>query len=328
PLRGEGAEQGCIDVTELQVLLERYRGQVNYVAISVVSNVTGILNPVTEITRIAHQHDAMVVVDGAQSVAHLGTQLSRDDAQCEVDFFCFSGHKLYTPTAPGVLVAKQVILDELEGQDLGGGSVEAVSYYDYQLLTEFPDKEQSGTPNIVGAIALAAVMKQLHEYGFDRIEQHDRELTKELYEALGTLPHIVVYGAAKTDRIGALAFNHNEIDHGLLAAILSDYYAIAVRNECFCAHPYVSSMMKQTLWILDLTDIPEAEQQAYINRKRGMVRASLSLYNNSAEIEALVAALNEINDRIDALRKHYIALEDGSYRHKSFSIDWQTQLPL
>ncbi|NND83428.1 MAG: aminotransferase class V-fold PLP-dependent enzyme [Gammaproteobacteria bacterium] len=326
PLVGEDVHQGPIDVEECRALLERFSGQVNYLAFSAVSNVTGILNPITELTRLAHQHGAYVLVDGAQAVPHLRSQLSRDDATCEVDFFCFSGHKLYTPTSPGVLIAKQEVLENLSGQDLGGGSVEAVSFYDYQLLSHYPDKEQSGTPNIVGAVALAAVFQEFVDYGFDLIEQHDKELMQEMVDAMSTLPHIIIYGCTKSPRIGALAFNHELIDHGLLAAVLNDYYGIAVRNECFCAHPYVSSMMKQTLWQLDLSTVPESEQQAYINLKRGMVRASLSLYNTSADVEALIAALSDINGRIDSLRRHYDALPDGSYQHRDFAMDWRDYL--
>ena len=328
PLRGDGALQGEIDLQELETLLRRYKGEVNYVAFSAVSNVTGILNPVAEITRLAHQFDALVLVDAAQYVAHQPTALSQQNGAAEVDFYCFSGHKLYCPASPGVLVAKKSILQQLSGQDLGGGSVEAVSYFDFQLLADYPEREQSGTPNIVGAIALAAVMSELDQFGFDNIADHDRALMRELYEAMSTLPRITLYGAENAERVGALAFNHEDIDHGLLAAILNDYYAIAVRNECFCAHPYVSSMMKQTLWQLDLDDIPNDRQQAYINRKRGMVRASLSLYNSTEDIEALIAALTEIGHRYSSLLDQYEPLDDGSWIHKEFKLDWREHLAL
>ena len=326
PLEGEGAEQGAIDVVELEVLLKRYKGQVNYIAFSSVSNVTGIANPVKLITRLAHQHDALVLVDAAQSVAHQSTKLSQGDATEEVDFLVFSGHKLYTPTAPGVLVAKRSILSQLGGQDLGGGSVDDVSYYDYQLSADYPSKEQSGTPNIVGAIALARVMQALQHYGFNKIETEEHALSNELRDALLSIPNIRIYGDPKAARTSAIAFNHTQIDHGLLAAILNDYYAIAVRNECFCAHPYVSSMLKEELWELDLSGIPENEQTQYIKQKRGMVRVSMSLYNTSADIDALVKALDEINHKIEILRENYRPCEDGSYRHKSFLIDWREQL--
>jgi selenocysteine lyase/cysteine desulfurase len=326
PLCNNGDQQGCIDLQETEALLIKYQGQVNYLAFSGVSNVTGIVNPSLEITRLAHKYDTLVLVDGAQSVAHCATHLSHDDAASEIDMFVFSGHKLYTPTAPGILVAKKQLLASLTGQDLGGGSVADVSYYDYQLLNEFPHKEQSGTPNIVGAIALARVMQSLHQYGFKKIEHHAKQLGLELFDALSSLSFIQVYGDPSQHRIGAISFNHTGIDHGLLAAILNDYYAIAVRNQCFCAHPYVSSMLKETLWQMDLSDIADDQHEMLINAKRGMVRVSISLYNTSADIEALIRALNEISHNIEKYQEHYQAQQDGSYQHKTFKIDWLKQL--
>jgi len=328
PLKGDGSNQGAIDTAALQRLLEKHKGQVNYIAFSAISNVTGIINPVVEITRLAHQYDALVLVDAAQSVAHQATTISDHDPLNEIDFLVFSGHKLYTPMAPGVIIAKKAILTAMQGQDLGGGSVENVSYYDFQLLNDYPDREQSGTPNIVGAVALAKVMQALQNYGFDKIHQHNRRLLGQLQKSLKALPKITVYGDQNAERLGALAFNHHDIDHGLLAAILNDYYSIAVRNECFCAHPYVSSMIKEELWELDLSDIPEERQQAFINRKRGMVRASISLYNNAQDIDRLLSALHDIEQKIDEYRPLYKALEDGSYQHLTFSVDWQKQLDI
>ncbi|MEM7360764.1 MAG: aminotransferase class V-fold PLP-dependent enzyme [Pseudomonadota bacterium] len=326
PLNGNGAEQGAIDLVETEKLLAKHQGQVNYLAFSSVSNVTGIRNPVAEIIQLAHQYDALVLIDGAQAVAHGPTRLSQANAAAEADMFVFSGHKLYTPMAPGVLIAKKQLLETLSGQDLGGGSVADVSYYDYQLLTEYPHKEQSGTPNIVGAIALARVIEELQTHGWDEIANHAKTLSQELMEALSSLPNIVVYGDPQLPRTGAITFNHSKIDHGLLAAILNDYFGIAVRNECFCAHPYVSSMLKEALWQLDLSEIPEAEHEAYINRKRGMVRVSLSLYNTSADIEALISALDEIDHRIEEFTAHYTPQHDGSYLHGTFKQDWREQL--
>ena len=193
----------------------------------------------------------------------------------DIDFFIFSGHKVYTPMAPGVLIAKQSLLKPLSGQDLGGGSVSDVNFHDYNLFERFPDREQAGTPNIVGATALAHVFKSLACYGFQTIEEHALKLTKQLISGLTKITGISIYGDTSLNRIGAVSFNHSDIDHGLFAAILNDYFAIAVRNECFCAHPYVSTLLKEELWSLDLDDISDDEQEAYINRKRGMVRACL-----------------------------------------------------
>ena len=175
PLIGEGAEQGAVDLSAYEALLIKYQGKVNYIAVSLVSNVTGIINPLLKMTQLAHQYGALIVVDGAQAVAHLPLKLSQTKQVDEVDFFIFSGHKLYAPSSPGVLIAKKTLLEQMDGQDLGGGSVSAVSYYDYQFHAQFPDREQSGTVNIIGAIALAAVMQALSKYGADNIYRHSRK---------------------------------------------------------------------------------------------------------------------------------------------------------
>ena len=321
---GQYSNLGAIDLIELEALCRKHSGNINYIAVSSVSNVTGIRNPIKDIAKIAHAHGALIVVDAAQGVAHMPSNISDGD----IDFFIFSGHKVYTPMAPGVLIAKRCLLKALSGQDLGGGSVSDVSFHDYNLFQRFPDREQAGTPNIVGAAALAHVFKSLAAYGFQTIEEHALKLTKQLISGLSEITGISIYGDISLNRIGAVSFNHDNIDHGLFAAILNDYFAIAVRNECFCAHPYVSTLLKEELWSLDLDDIPDMEQEAYINRKRGMVRASVSLYTDEKDIIRLLSAINNIVNNIDQYKPHYEVNEDGSYHHKTFVIDWQSELSL
>jgi len=324
PTLGEGANAGALDLEFLAKFCQEHSDTVNYVAVSSVSNVTGVRNNIKEICRIAHQYSILVLVDGAQSVAHGETHLDQLDA----DFLVFSGHKIYTPMAPGVMVAKRALLQQLEGQDLGGGSVSTVSPYDYEFVENESDKEESGTPNIVGAIALAAVLNQLMEYGLERVEAHDQAISEYAQVKLTDNNQLTVYADSSLARTGALAFNHSQLDHGLLAAILNDYFAIAVRNECFCAHPYVSSLLKDELWELDLSDVDEAEQESFINRKRGMVRVSFSLYNTKADIDRLALAINSIEKKPDHYSKNYTPQPDGSYIHNEFSLDWQTELGL
>ena len=326
PLTGTGAEQGGIDLVALENLLIKYAGAVNYLAISAVSNVTGIITPIKEACALAHQYGALVLVDGAQSVAHRGSFISDKKQECEPDFFVFSGHKIYCPTSPGVLVAKVSCLEHLAEQDLGGGSVADVSYFDYELLPSYPDREQSGTPNIAGAIGLAAVLQALGAIGFDNIEQHDQQLINYLLTEINKNPLVHVYGDPSAERIGAISINHRDIDHGLFAAILNDYYAIAVRNECFCAHPYVSSMLKQSLWEIDLSGIDEQDQQAHVNAKRGMVRISISAYNTKKDIDELLRSIALIEEKIEEYRPHYSLQADGSYTHNSFKLDWRAEL--
>ena len=321
-LTGSGNQLGTIDLDLFEDQLKTNLGHVNYVAVSSVSNVTGIKNPVRKMAQLAKKYDAKIIVDGAQSVAHLPTDLD----QTEIDFFIFSGHKVYTPMSPGVLVANKSSLEELGEQDLGGGSVSTVSYHDYQLAENYPDREQSGTPNILGAIALGSVVKALAEFGFPAIQENEVKVMSTLLRELNKNPNITVYGDRSLARTGAVAFNHKDIDHGLLAAMLNDYFAIAVRNECFCAHPYVSSLLKEELWELDLSDIAEDQHENYINRKRGMVRASVSAYTTEADVLSLVQSIQKIEQKFDEWGSQYTALPSGAYVHQSFSLDWENVL--
>lgn len=325
PLTGTGIRQGTIDLKETEKLLKTHQDHVNYLTFSAVSNVTGIVNPADDLTKLAHRYGALVIVDGAQSVAHQDTRFTTVNPDDSVDFFVFSGHKIYCPNAPGVMLAKRALIENMQGQDLGGGAVSDANYFDFTFAA-LPDREQAGTPNIIGTIALARVLEQLFSIGKSNIRQHSKSLINELNQKLREIENLTVYGDDLAPKLGAITFNHSEIDHGLLAAILNDYYAIAVRSGCFCAHPYVSSLLKEQLWQLDLSDIPIDQQDAFINRKRGMVRASLSLYNTSQDISRLVSALLDINAKIDELAQHYTASPDGSYHHHSYLPEWRKEL--
>ena len=322
PLSGEHKNLGAIDLEQLEKLCAEYADQVNYIAVSSVSNVTGIQNPIAEICEIAHRYGIFVVVDAAQSVAHLPSQVDKLGA----DFWVFSGHKLYTPSSPGVMIAKRDLLDKMSGQDLGGGSVTDVSFYDYTLNNDTSIKEESGTPNILGAVSLAATMNAIQEHGQASIIELEVKLMQRLITGINELEGFTIYGDPKLPRTAAIAFNHADIEHGLLAAILNDYFCIAVRNECFCAHPYVSSLLKQELWEIDLTDVPEEQHEALVNSRRGMVRTSLSAYNSEQDIDALLIALTKITEDISDYRKFYQMNSDGSFSHLSFNLDWREQL--
>jgi len=323
PLLGSEVNSGSMDLAALRELLARYQGRVNYIAVCGVSNVTGIVNPIYDIARIAHDNDTLLLVDGAQMVAHMPVRLNQADPAGDPDFYVFSGHKVYTPGAPGILIANKGLLHSLPQPDLGGGMVKEVSFEDYQVRPDFPDREQAGTPNIVGLIGLASSLDTLAAIGMTAISEHSRDLTAYLISKLSELPFISVYGDPGTERIGATAFNIKDIDHGLVAGILSDYFAIAVRNECFCAHPYVREMLKQELWETDVDDIALEDQERFINLKRGMVRASVGLYNTREDIDGLVSALREIHDSIEDFSSHYEPQDDGSYRHKTFAPGWR-----
>jgi len=221
------------------------------------------------------------------------------------------------------LIAKSECLAQYPSDEVGGGVVDRVDYTSVDYSDSYPQREQAGTKDILGIYSLAKVMAHLQECGFENVSAHGSDLWQYAAEKLGSIQGLVVYGESEQTRLGALSFNIDDLDHGLVAAALSDYFSIAVRNECFCAHPYVSSMVKESLWEIDLESAPEEEHEALINRKRGMVRASFSLYNTRDDIDALYDALNEIITKKESFEKQYDISHIGAYRHKHFTVQFK-----
>ena len=323
PLTGETPALGAVDLVALEQLLEHYRGRVNYVAVSAASNVTGIVNPVHDIAALAHTHGAWVVVDASQSVAHAPLSLSDTGAvERELDAVAFSGHKLYVPGSPGVMVVRRTLLEGQEPDELGGGMVNDVSVSGYQITDRFPDREEAGTPNIPGAVQLGAVLNVLQRIGMAQVHAAEQRLLRRLLAELTAIPGVRVYGDPdpdRTPRLGVVSFNLAGLEHGLVAAVLNDYHNVAVRNGCFCAHPYVRELLKPELWALDLD--PDAnDAEALIQPWRGMVRASLGLYSTDEDIEALLTGVRDLLAKPDDYRAQYQADSDGNFRHRTFAV--------
>lgn len=321
PLTGEAPALGAVDTAALERLLEQYRGRVNYIAISAASNVTGIVNPVHDIAALAHAHGAWVVVDASQSLAHAPLLLSDTGAaERELDAIAFSGHKLYAPGSPGVLVVRRALLEGQEPDELGGGMVDDVSVSGYQITDHFPDREEAGTPNIPGAVQLGAVLNVLQRIGMTQVHAAEQQLLRRLLVELTAISGVRIYGDPdpdRTPRLGVVSFNLAGLEHGLVAAVLNDYHNVAVRNGCFCAHPYVRELLKPELWALDLD--PDAEEAtALLKRRQGMVRASLGLYTTDEAIEALLTGIRDLLARPDYYCTLYQADADGNFHHRAF----------
>jgi len=321
PLTGEPPALGAVDLAALERLLEQHHGLVNYVAVSAASNVTGIINPVHDIAALAHAHGAWVVVDASQHLAHAPLAITDTGAgERELDAVVFSGHKLYAPGSPGVAVARRALLEGCEPDEVGGGMVDDVSLSGYQITARFPDREEAGTPNIVGAVELGAVLNVLQRIGMERIHAAEQRLLRHLLAELSALPGVRLYGDTDLDRrprLGVVSFNLVGLEHGLVAAVLNDYHNVAVRSGCFCAHPYVRELLKPELWELDFD--PDAEDaEALIQPWRGMVRASLGLYTTDEDIEALLAGIRDLLARPDHYRALYVPDTDGAFHHRTF----------
>jgi len=230
------------------------------VAITQVSNVLGTVNPIKKIAEIAHEHGAVIVVDGAQSTPHMKVDVQ--DLNC--DFFAFSGHKMCGPTGIGVLYGKKEHLENMEPIEFGGEMIDFVGLYD-STWKELPWKFEGGTPIIAGAVGLGAAIDFLEEIGLDEIEAHERELAQYALERLQAIEGITVYGPK--ERAGIVTFNLQGV-HPHDVATVVDQEGIAIRAGHHCAQPLMN-------W-LDVT---------------ATARASLYLYNTKEDIDSLADAL-------------------------------------
>ena len=315
---------GSINLERLEESLIENEGRVNYVAVTGVSNVTGIVNPLRDVAELAHRHGALIVVDAAQMAAHLPIQVSgHDDPAHDIDVLIFSGHKVYAPGSPGVIVTRKDLFADQEPQEIGGGVVDDVYINRYMVKKEFPDREEAGTPNIVGAIGLGAALHALKRVGMDVIAREEDELIRYALDKMSTIKDISIYGETDRDccsRAGAISFNIRGVEHGMTAAVLNDYFNIAVRNECFCAHPYVREMIVEELVEMD-DSLSDDELQNLADLQLGMVRASFGIYSTREDIDHLVAGLEDISAKRDEYLPLYERHETGDYFHKTFEFE-------
>ncbi|MFC1480852.1 aminotransferase class V-fold PLP-dependent enzyme [Candidatus Neomarinimicrobiota bacterium] len=314
---------GAVDLKHMEEVLEREKSRVNYVAITGVSNVTGIINPIKKIAKLAHAYDALVIVDGAQMVAHVPVQMSgNDDPAEDIDALVFSGHKTYVPGSPGVVVARKDLLSPMEPEEVGGGMVDRVFTESYTVTDKFPDREEAGTPNIPGAIGLATAIEVLDRIGMEYLLGEETQLLRYALAGLDSIDDVAIYGCTDMDccpRAASISFNVEGLHHSLVASVLNDYHNIAVRNECFCAHPYVIEMMPdQSAEYLSMSD---EELAASCLPKPGMVRASFGLYNTEQDADLLVAAIKDLLEKREFYQGLYEMGNDLEYHHKTFKFD-------
>lgn len=241
------------------------------VALTHVSNVIGGITPIQEIIDLAHEYQAVVLVDGAQAVPHMKVDVQKLDA----DFYAFSGHKMMAPTGIGVLYGKRELLEEMEPTEFGGEMIDFVELYD-STWKELPWKFEAGTPIIAGAIALAEAITYLEKIGLDRIHEHEQMLSRYALEKLAQIDGITVYGPQDVSkRTGVITFNLEGVHPHDLATIL-DEEGIAVRAGHHCAQP----LMK---WL-------EVSSTA---------RASFYIYNTKEEVDAFIKALQLTKEYFD-----------------------------
>ncbi len=288
-------DDGSLDLDDYRRKLAEYRGRIDLVAVTGASNVSGWLNPVHLLARLAHESGARFVLDAAQLAAHRPIDMKPADDPEHIDFLALSAHKMYAPFGAGALVVEREPLLDAEPDEVGGGMVDVVSLDD-AWWRGLPEREEAGTPDIVGVVALAAAIRMLERIGWDAIVEHEQELTRYMLKKLAAIPGVVVYGqsdpAGVSDRLGAISFNLADLQHALVAAILSYEGGIAVRCGCFCAHPYMLCLLKVPP---DEAEHVRKEILAH-DRSRipGAVRASVGIYNDESDIDALCNCLERI----------------------------------
>jgi len=310
---------GTLDIRELAQVLARHGERVRLVAVTAVSNVTGIANPVHKIASMAHEIGAQVLIDGAQWVPHAQVRMHTDDPSQRIDYLVLSGHKLYAPGSRGALIGNISTLSERRCvTDVGGGMVEYVSIDDFAIKDEVTAREEAGTPNIPGSIAMGLIAEALMSVGMDTVAEAEHELTAKLVARLDAIDEVTVYGSTDVEavpRAGVVSFNVDGVMHGLVAAYLNDFHNIAVRNGCFCAQPYV----KRLLAINADTEHEFHERMLCGDRRDlpGMVRASLGIYSTAADVDALGAALEQLITDRGEITANYATDMDGTFRHRT-----------
>ncbi len=238
------------------------------VSVMMVSNVLGTINPIKEIAKIAHENGAIMVVDGAQAVPHMKVDVQ--DIDC--DFLAFSGHKMCGPTGIGVLYGKQAILENMEPVEFGGEMIDFVGLHD-STWKELPWKFEGGTPIIASAIGLGAAIDFLEEIGLEKIEAYEHKLAAYAMDQMETIDGLSIYGPRDANkRCGLVTFNLDDVHPHDVATVL-DMNGIAVRAGHHCAQP----LMK---WL----------------QVTATARASFYMYNDEADVDALVAGLRSAKE--------------------------------
>ena len=314
---------GRLDEQDFERILRDYRGRIALVSITGASNVTGYINPIHRLAEMAHSAGAQIAVDCAQLAPHRRVEMGELDDPAHLDYAFLSAHKLYAPFGTGALVGRRDTFETGEPDHRGGGQVEFVSL-DGVAWSGAPERDEAGSPNTVGAVALGAALRQLETVGMDRVAAHEAELTRYALERLKRVPDLTLYGdtdpAGAEGRLGVLPMQMETRSHFLVSAILGNEFGIGVRSGCFCAHPYLMKLLhypeegaaavRAKILSGDRRDVP------------GLVRVSFGLYNSLAEVDWLVEALERIA-RGDFCGKYQQDFRSGEYRPEGWSVRFE-----
>jgi len=290
----ECSEAGTFTIPSVCDALDADGAPPALLAVTAASNVTGWLPPIDEIIGAAHQRGVPVVVDAAQLAPHRPLPAG-------ADFLAFSGHKLYAPYGSGALIGPRSLFETGDPFLAGGGAVDLVGL-DEVVWNAPPDREEAGSPNVIGAVALQAAIEALGGVGWEAITEHEDALARRLSQGLGGIEGVRLLGPRGSPSadpaqqpaptLPVAAFTVEGMHHALVAARLSAEYGIAVRHGCFCAHPYV-------VRLLGLSDQVVADYRDDVLRGDhlripGAVRASAGLGTSGPDVDSLVTAVAEL----------------------------------
>ncbi len=292
-------EFGRLDMSDLELKLRKYGNRIKLLAVTGVSNVTGYINDIYKISHLAHQYGTQIFVDGAQLIPHMKLDMKPYGSKEHIDFLAFSAHKMYAPYGAGVLIGPKTTFETGLPYAQGGSAISIVTH-DRIMWEQPPMKDEAGTPNLLGVVAMIAAVKQLQQIGMDNALAHEKKLLNYAHDKIKRISGITLYNYPdKQDTIGVIPFNIEGVHHSLVSAILSYEAGIAVRNGFFCAHPYCERLLgyseKDMEIFFENSDMPFP----------GMVRASFGLYNNYNEIDRFVNCLAIINQNKDYFINKY-----------------------
>jgi cysteine desulfurase/selenocysteine lyase len=303
--------EGHIDLEAIKLALVAGEGRIGLVAICGASNVTGFVSPIHEVAELAHRHGARVSVDAAQLAPHQRIDVRPTSDPGHLDFVSLSGHKMYAPYGAGVLVAPR---DFFSGapEVMGGGAISIVTWDD-TVWAELPDREEAGSPNVIGAVALGVAIETMLELGLEDMLEHEAELGRRMVTGLSAIPGVGVLGGSEPfstgKRLSLASFVVEDLHHGLVAAALSHEWGIAVRHGCFCANPYVFHLLH-----MSKDEVGAVEGEVTAGRRKalpGAVRASLAPFNTAPEVDRFLEAVAQVaRGRIKAT---YEQAADGTF---------------
>lgn len=254
-------EKGELD---LDVYASLFTERTRLVAVNHVSNVLGTINPVKDLVKISHEHNVAILIDGAQSVPHISVNVK----DLDVDFYVFSGHKIYGPTGMGVLYGKEKWLDAMVPYQGGGEMIAQVSF-ENTTFNELPYKFEAGTPDFIGSTALAEAIRYVQNIGMDEIATYETYLLNYATEKLKNLGDIRFFGTSE-HKSAVISMQVGDIHHYDIGTLL-DKLGIALRTGHHCAQPIMKHFGIE-----------------------GTLRASFALYNTTEEIDALIAGIERV----------------------------------